>query len=74
MNGYFQLACDNRETYLYVYPPTSGGMAVSNNEIAEYLGSRSIAYDSSAIASLAGATEVKKVLINYTSCSEVRES
>ena len=40
MNGYFQLVCDANQTYLHVFPPTSGGMAVSTNEIAEYLGSR----------------------------------
>ena len=42
MNGYFQLVCDANQTYLHVFPPTSGGMAVSTNEIAEYLGSRGI--------------------------------
>ncbi len=74
MNGYFQLVCDANQTYLHVFPPTSGGMAVSTNEIAEYLGSRGISYDSSAIASIAGSVGVQEVLINYTPCSEEREA
>ena len=74
MNGYFQLVCDANQTYLHVFPPTSGGMAVSTNEIAEYLGSRGITYDSSAIASIAGSVGVQEVLINYMPCSEEREA
>ncbi len=74
MNGYFQLVCDANQTYLHVFPPTSGGMAVSTNEIAEYLGSRGISYDSSAIASIAGSVGVQEVLINYMPCNEEREA
>ncbi len=74
MNGYFQLVCDANQTYLHVFPPTSGGMAVSTNEIAEYLGSRRISYDSSAIASIAGSVGVQEVLINYMPCNEEREA
>lgn len=73
MNGYFQLICDTSKTFLRVYAPVDGGMAVSMNEIAEYLNSRDIPYDSSALSSLAGGGD-KEVVINYVTCRDVQES
>lgn len=74
MNGYFQLVCGNNQTYLRVFPPSDGGMPVATSEIAEYLGSRGISYDSSAMTEITGINEKREVLINHITCSEVQES
>lgn len=73
MNGYFQLVCSTNQTYLHVFPPTDGGMTAATSEMAEYLGNKGIAYDSSVISEIAGLGGKHEILINHMTCDEVRE-
>ena len=48
-------------------------MTAATSEMAEYLGNKGIAYDSSVISEIAGLGGKHEILINHMTCDEVRE-
>lgn len=74
MNGYFQLVCEEKSTYLQVMPPTDGGDPVSVVEIMDYLGARNISYNSQNMYSLAGKKEPVRVKLDNEHHLDERES
>lgn len=74
MNGYFRLICDKKKTSIQVLPPDEDGVAVSINELVEYLTNRNVNYDSQALYTIIGKKTDYEVAINVDSILEERES